>query len=107
MRLGPPSFSFAKTKIVSPLAMCLPAYIVFCALNANVSAHESLTSALIANIIPPWQAVASREGCSSLTIISWLSMGVGLTSYTYCVGYSPVFLEGSAKQTTWQAPRDK
>src|SRR5438445_13164143 len=51
MRPGPPSFSFAKTKIVSPLAMCLPPYIVFCALNANLSAHGSLTSALIANII--------------------------------------------------------
>jgi hypothetical protein len=31
--------------------MCLPPYIVFCALNANVSAHGSLTSALIANIV--------------------------------------------------------
>ena len=51
MRPGPPSFSLAKTKIVSPLAMCLPPYIVFCAVNANVSAHRSLTSALIANII--------------------------------------------------------
>jgi hypothetical protein len=51
MRPGPPSFSLAKTKIVSPLAMCLPPYIVLCALNANVSAHGSLTSALIANII--------------------------------------------------------
>src|SRR5439155_13692182 len=51
MRPGPLSFSLAKTKIVSPLAMCLPLYIVFCALNANVSAHGSLTSALIANII--------------------------------------------------------
>jgi len=48
---GPPSFSLAKTKIVSPLAMCLPPYIVFCALNAKVSPHGSLTSALIANII--------------------------------------------------------
>src|SRR5207237_734263 len=53
MRPGPPSFSLAKTKIVSPLAMCLPPYIVFCALNANVSTHGSLTSALIANIILP------------------------------------------------------
>src|SRR5207253_2375439 len=51
MRPGPPSFSLAKRKIVSPLAMCLPPYIVFCALNANISAHGSLTSALIANII--------------------------------------------------------
>src|SRR5215475_4362652 len=31
--------------------MCLPPYIVFCALNANVSANGSLTSALIANVI--------------------------------------------------------
>ena len=35
-RPGPPSFSLAKTKIASPLAICLPPYIVFCALNANV-----------------------------------------------------------------------
>src|SRR6266513_2481816 len=51
MRPGPPSFSLAKRKIVSPLAMCLPPYIVFCALNANVLAHGSLISALIANIM--------------------------------------------------------
>src|SRR5438094_9662952 len=51
MRPGPPSFSLAKTKIVSPLAIRLPPYIVFCALNANVSVRGSLTSALIANII--------------------------------------------------------
>src|SRR6266478_5105152 len=50
MRPGPPSFSLAKTKMVSPLAMCLPPYIVFCALNANVSDDKSLTAALIANI---------------------------------------------------------
>jgi hypothetical protein len=31
--------------------MCLPPYIVFCALNANVFANGSLTSALIANIM--------------------------------------------------------
>jgi hypothetical protein len=29
MRPGPPSFSLAKTKIISPLAMCFPPYIVF------------------------------------------------------------------------------
>src|SRR5205807_4153145 len=51
MRPGPPSFSLAKTKIISPLAMSLPAYIVFCALNTNVSTQGSLISALIANII--------------------------------------------------------
>ena len=51
MRPGPPSFSLAKTKIVSPLAIRLPPYIVFCALNANVSVRGSLTSALIANIM--------------------------------------------------------
>src|SRR5439155_10475887 len=51
MRPGPPSFSLAKTKIVSPLAIRLPPYIVFCALNAKVSARRSLTSALIANIM--------------------------------------------------------
>ena len=50
-RPGPPSFSLAKTKIMSPLAMCLPPYIVFCSLNANAFALGSLTSALIANIL--------------------------------------------------------
>src|SRR5206468_10443320 len=39
-------------KTMSPLAMCLPPYIVFCSLNANASAPGSLTSALIANILP-------------------------------------------------------
>src|SRR5205814_10365083 len=75
MRPGPPSFSLAKTKIVSPLAMCLPPYIVFCSLNANVSVCGSLTSALIANIIFPGQAVASREGCSSHEINSIAAQG--------------------------------
>ena len=51
MRPGPPSFSLAKTKIRSPLAMRLPPYIVFCSLNANAFAFGSLTSALIANIL--------------------------------------------------------
>jgi len=51
IRPGLLSFSLAKTKIVSPLATCLPPYIVFCALKANVSAHGLLTSALIANIM--------------------------------------------------------
>src|SRR3954447_7214829 len=35
IRPGPPSFSLAKTKIVSPRAICLPPYIVFCAMNAK------------------------------------------------------------------------
>jgi hypothetical protein len=51
IRPGPPSFSLAKTKPVSPLAMLLPPYIVFCASNANVFAFRSVTSPLIANII--------------------------------------------------------
>jgi hypothetical protein len=38
MRPDPPSFSLAKTKMVSPMAMCLPPYIVFCASNLNVLA---------------------------------------------------------------------
>ena len=42
IRPGPPSFSLAKTKIRSPFAMCLPPYMVFCALNAKVSALGSL-----------------------------------------------------------------
>src|SRR5215831_20859043 len=50
-RPGPPSFSLAKTKIVSPVLMYLPLYIVFCALNANVSARGSLTSTLMANVM--------------------------------------------------------
>src|SRR5215468_8691790 len=53
IRPWPPSFSLAKTKIESPLAMCLPPYIVFCALNANVCACGLLTLALIANIMFP------------------------------------------------------
>jgi hypothetical protein len=51
MRPGPPSFSLAKTKIMSPLATCFPPYIVFCAVNVNVRARGSLTAALIANVI--------------------------------------------------------
>src|SRR5262249_12915463 len=50
IRPEPPSFSLAKTKILSPFAMYLPPYIVFCSLNANVSACGLLTSALIANV---------------------------------------------------------
>src|SRR5215212_7612033 len=51
MRSGPPSFSLAKTKIASPLATRLPPYIVFCLLNAKVSAKTSVTLALIAKVI--------------------------------------------------------
>src|SRR5206468_12420320 len=51
MRPGPPSFSLAKTKIVSPLPLRFPPYIAFCASNANVAAHALLTLALIANVI--------------------------------------------------------
>lgn len=51
MRPCPPSFSLANTKIVSPSAMCLPPYIVFCAMNASVFARGSRTSALIANVM--------------------------------------------------------
>ena len=49
MRPRPPSFSLANTKTVSPAAICLPPYIVFCAVNANVFARGSQTPALIAN----------------------------------------------------------
>src|SRR5690349_4585363 len=49
MRPCPPSFSLANTKIVSPSAMLLPPYIVFCAGKANAFARGSGTSALIAN----------------------------------------------------------
>ena len=50
-RPAPPSFSLAKTKITSPLAICLPPYIVFWFPNANTSACGSMTSVLIANIV--------------------------------------------------------
>jgi hypothetical protein len=45
----PPSFSLANTKTASPSAICLPPYIVFCAVKANIFAFGSQTSALIAN----------------------------------------------------------
>src|SRR6267143_1974497 len=51
IRPWPPSFSLANTKTVSPSAICLPPYIVFCAVNANVFARGSQTSALIANVM--------------------------------------------------------
>src|SRR5205814_302890 len=51
IRPGPPSFSLAKTKTVSPLAMCLPPYIVFCARKANVFARSAVTCALMAYVI--------------------------------------------------------
>ena len=44
VRPGPPSFSLAKMKIESPLAMCLPPYMVFCAVNVKVFAFGSLTT---------------------------------------------------------------
>jgi hypothetical protein len=34
----PPSFSLANRKIVSPSAICLPPYIVFCLTNTNAFA---------------------------------------------------------------------
>src|SRR5262247_89001 len=51
MRPGPPSFSLAKTKIVSPVAIRLPPYMVFCALNVNDVARGSRTAALIAKLM--------------------------------------------------------
>jgi hypothetical protein len=48
---SPPSFSLAKTNTVSPLAICLSPYIVFCAVNTKVFARRSRTSILIANAI--------------------------------------------------------
>jgi hypothetical protein len=53
MRPRPPSFSLANTNTVSPSAICLPRYIVFCAVNVNVFAPGSGTSALIANAMLP------------------------------------------------------
>jgi hypothetical protein len=38
-------------KIVPAVAMCLPPYIVFGALNVNVSGQGSRTAALIANVL--------------------------------------------------------
>src|SRR5262249_14412756 len=46
-----PSFSLAKTKIVSPGAIHLPPYMVFCARNVNDMARGSPTSALIAKLM--------------------------------------------------------
>jgi hypothetical protein len=51
IRPWPRSFSLANTKIVSPLTMCLPPYIVFCATKAKAFARALRTSALIANAI--------------------------------------------------------
>jgi hypothetical protein len=48
IRPGPPSFSLAKTKMTSPLAMRLPPYMVFCPLNANAFAARALISVLMA-----------------------------------------------------------
>src|SRR4029079_18171692 len=52
-RPDPPSFSLAKMNIESPLAMCLPPYIVFCAGKADRVGRALLTSALIMKIILP------------------------------------------------------
>jgi hypothetical protein len=49
MRPCPPSFSLANTNSVSPSAMYLPPYIVFCAANVNVFALGSPIAALMAN----------------------------------------------------------
>src|ERR1700691_5801020 len=51
MRPWPPSFSLANTNTVSPSAISLPPYMVFCALNANDFARGSPIAALIANAI--------------------------------------------------------
>ena len=45
----PPSFSLAKMKMVSPTAICLPPYIVFCAGKLNVIDRGFVTAALMAN----------------------------------------------------------
>lgn len=45
-------FGLAKRKILSPEAMDLPPYIVFCAVNENVFARGSVISVLIANMGP-------------------------------------------------------
>ena len=45
----PTSFSLAKMKIASPIAMVLPPYIVFCAAKTKLSALGSPIPALIAN----------------------------------------------------------
>src|SRR4051812_25051023 len=47
---APPSFSLAKMKMTSPLAMCFPPYIVFASLNVKAVACGSAISVLIANI---------------------------------------------------------
>jgi hypothetical protein len=45
----PPSFSLANRKMMSPAAMRLPPYMVFSAMNTNVSARVSGAAALMAN----------------------------------------------------------
>ena len=60
MRPRPPSFSLAKTNTVSPLAICLPPYIVFCAVKTNVFARGSRTSALIANAMISQEVIEFR-----------------------------------------------
>src|SRR3984885_15953404 len=57
----PLSFSLAKTKIVSPLAISLPPYIVLYALNVKVLARESTISALIANTMLPLARAKNRD----------------------------------------------
>jgi hypothetical protein len=51
----PPSFSLANTKTVSPAAISLPPYMVFCAVKMNALVRGSRISALIANAMrhPP------------------------------------------------------
>ena len=61
----PPSFSLAKTKTVSPSAICLPPYIVFCARKTNVSDPGSFTSALIAKINTLTPTIPSRSAASN------------------------------------------
>ena len=53
IRPCPPSFSLANRKMVSPAAMCLPPYMVFCAVNVKLAARGSSISALIANAMIP------------------------------------------------------
>jgi hypothetical protein len=62
MRPWPPSFSLANTKTVSPVAICLPPYIVFCAVNANSVASGSETFALTANAMLILTGRSSVEG---------------------------------------------
>ena len=77
MRPWPPSFSLANTNTVSPSAICLPPYIVFCAVNANVFARGSLDRERHASpLVKRYEAPPERKRSTNCTVdrsCSWSS----------------------------------